>query len=117
VGGYAYALAALGGAGVGIGISLATAQVEAWDSREYFVVGVPLLVLLTGVLGFCNREWPWRWVLAAYAAQFLVMLLRGEGGPLLFVGVLAFAILSPPSLVTTYVGAAVSAWIAARGAG
>ena len=81
---------------------------ETWDDPLYWQLGYPLLLLTAFVLGLVWRERPWRWVVLLIAGQVawsLALALRGDGVPnLLPLGLMMFALLGIPCLLSAYAG-------------
>jgi len=94
------------GATIWILISVGTGRREAWDSGIYFTLGMPAACLLSFVLGVVEPVRSWRWGLAPFAGQFLSLLIMQGVGNLLPLGVIVFAILSIPAVITARIGAA-----------
>lgn len=78
---------------------------EAWDSESYFIFGMPVVCLVSAVLGFVEPGRPWRWGVAPLAGQFFWMLVTQGPGNLLPLGVIVFGIQSIPSIITAWLGA------------
>ena len=82
-----------------------TLRREAWDTELYWLIGLPLCYLVAGVLGWIGPERIWRWPLAMMATQALVMLLfSGSGFSLLPLGLILFAIVALPGILTAWIG-------------
>lgn len=68
-----YGFACASGFLVWILISSFSGQTEAWDSELYLTLGIPVLGLVAGALGFIEPKRPWRWgivqVIAAHPPQ------------------------------------------------
>jgi len=94
------------GAAIWIGIVTVSGRREAWDSGAYFAIGIPAACLLSFVLGVVEPVRSWRWGLAPFAGQFLSLLIMEGVGNLLPLGVIVFAILSIPAVITARIGAA-----------
>lgn len=101
----AFLFSAIVGAGVWVGTSLLTGQREAWDSAYYFLYGLPLTALATGMLGFIAPIRAWRWGVVAMASQALIAMLQNPMANLLPLGLIVFAILSLPCILTANLGA------------
>jgi hypothetical protein len=101
----AFLFSAILGAGVWVSISLLTGQREAWDSAYYFLYGLPLTALVTGLLGFIAPIRAWRWGVVAMTSQALIAVLQNPMANLLPLGLIVFAILSLPCILTAYLGA------------
>jgi hypothetical protein len=79
-----------------------TLRREAWDTELYWLVGLPLCYLVAGWLG---PQRIWRWPLVMMATQVLVMLLPSRSGfSLLPLGLVLFAILALPGILTAWIG-------------
>lgn len=101
-------VALLGGAATWVGIAAAGGRREAWDSGIYFTLGIPLTCVLAFVLGVVEPARSWRWGVAPFAGEFLAMLLTQGVGSLLPLGMILFAVLSIPAVVTARIGAALA---------
>ena len=99
-------LAAGAGAAIWIVIAAATGRREAWDSGAYFALGIPAVCLVSMALAYARPRSPWRWGILPMAGQLAWMLLAHGPGNLLPLGIVAFAILSIPSLVAARAAAA-----------
>ncbi len=99
------------GVAVGVGIlvwmvvSMVSHKREAWDSQWYFMVGVPVVCVVSAILGYVEPNRSWRWGAAPLAGQFVWMLLTEGPGNLLPLGVIVFGILAIPSIITARFGA------------
>ena len=100
-----YALAVTVGVLTWAVISTISGRREAWDSTWYFSGGIPVLCILSAVLGFLEPRKPWRWGIAPLAGQFFWMLFTQGPGNLLPLGVVVFGVLSVPSIMTAKFGA------------
>ena len=88
-------------------ISAISGRREAWDSPWYFSVGVPVVCVISAVLGWIEPAKPWRWGVAPLVGQFSWMLVTQGPGNLLPLGVVVFGVLSVPSILTAKLGAVV----------
>ena len=105
-----YLAAALSGVLTWIVITAITGRNEAWDTGLYFALGVPVVCIVAFVLAMLEPDRSWRWGLLPVAGQALWMLVSQGPGNLLPLGLVVFAVLAVPSIVTARVGA----WIATR---
>ncbi len=78
---------------------------EAWDHSSYFTVSIPLMSAAAAYAGFRAPIRTWRWPLALALAQFAAALVLGGFGNLLPLGLVVFAILAVPMVVTASLGA------------
>ncbi len=102
-----YGVAVVVGIVVWVVVSKVSHRREAWDSQWYWMVGVPVVCVVSAVLGFSEPNKPWRWGVAPLAGQFCWMLLSEGPGNLLPLGVIVFGILAIPSMLTAWLGALV----------
>lgn len=100
-----YGLAVVAGIVVWVVLSKASGRREAWDSEWYFLAGIPLVCVVSAALGFLAPSRSWRWGVAPLIGQFCWMLLTQGPGNLLPLGIVAFGVLSVPSIITAKIGA------------
>lgn len=100
-----YGLAIVIGAGVWVVVSTVSGRREAWDSESYFLIGMPVVCIASATLGFLEPSRPSRWGVAPLVGQFFWMLLSQGPGNLLPLGIVAFGVLSVPSIITARAGA------------
>jgi hypothetical protein len=82
-----------------------TGKIEAWDSAAYFTTGLLIFIFFNFTLGFISPEKAWRWGLVSTLSQLIAMLfINNEIGPLLIVGLITFAILSIPNMLSAHLG-------------
>ena len=100
-----YGFALVTGILVWAAVSNATGRREAWDSQWYFLISVPVVSIVSAVLGFVEPRKPWRWGVVPLVGQFSWMLFTQGPGNLLPLGVVMFGVLSVPSIITARIGA------------
>jgi len=93
------------GIGVWALVSALSGRQEAWDSEWYLRLGVPVLCLVTGVLGFIEPQHVWRWGILPAAGQAAGMYVSQEIGNLWPLGLIAFGILALPTVIAAKLGA------------
>ena len=75
-------------------IALVSGHREAWDSPTYFTVGLPLMLLISGIAGAVRPNTCWLWGIAVVIPQLFVMIISGlavqVGASLLPVGLFIF---------------------------
>lgn len=99
-----YTAALFSGIFVWTALSVTSGRKEAWDSPWYFSVGLPIVCVVSMVLAFFSPARSWRWGIIPTAGQFLCLLLSQGPGNLLPLGIVAFGVLSLPSIVTARIG-------------
>src|SRR5215510_3780699 len=80
----------------------------AWDLDLYFTVGIPALCLVAGILGYVERDPPWRWGIVPLFGQGVWMLVGQGFGNLFPLGLVVLGLFAVPSIMTAKVGAAIS---------
>ena len=78
---------------------------EAWDSGLYWVIAVPFVCIVSAICGRLEPAHPLRWGVLPQVGQFGWLLLTQGPGNLLPLGVIAFAVMSVPSILAAKVGA------------
>ena len=75
---------------VRIAISKISNKTEAWDSTNYFSIGLPIMFAASGVAGFIEPKHRWRWGLFVVVLQPIALFGQGEVGPFAILGVIYF---------------------------
>jgi len=98
-------LSVLTGAALEVAIGALSGRGEAWDSDQYWTLGLPLAALASGVLGYLASERAWIWTLLIVPGQVMTMVVRsGELGGLWPLTVALSAILSAPFVLVAFIG-------------
>jgi hypothetical protein len=98
-------VAVLTGVALEWGIHALSGRREAWDSAEYWTLGLPVALAVSLVLGYLSRRTDWLWTLIVAPSQVATMMVRGgEVGNLWPLTLAASAILSTPFVVAAFVG-------------
>ncbi|MBD0316771.1 MAG: hypothetical protein ICV75_08775 [Nitrospiraceae bacterium] len=103
-----YGTAFVSGILIWVLVSILSGRREAWDSDLYFTLGIPVLCLVAGVLGFAEPQRPWRWGLVPVSGQCTWMLLTQGVGNLFPLGLLVFGPFAIPPVITARLGAAIA---------
>lgn len=81
---------------------------EAWDDPKYWLIGYPLMLAAAFMLGLGFPDRPWRWAVAIVTAQavwaIFLALAADEAVSLLPLGMLTFALLALPCVLSAYIG-------------
>jgi hypothetical protein len=101
------ALSILTGVALELGIGLRTHRREAWDSADFWMLGLPIALIACVAIGWGARDRDWRWTAAVVPAQVMTMMARnGDLGLNLWPLAVAFsAILSAPFVFAAFIGA------------
>lgn len=86
-------------------VTASTGATEAWDVSAYWYLGIPLIIGVSGLLGFISPRHAWLWGALPIPAQLFTMAIRNEPGPLMLVGLLIGAVLSAPCIIAACIGA------------
>ena len=100
-----YGVAIVSGIAVWILVSKFSHRREAWDSQWYFLIGMPVVCVVSACLGFFEPSRPWRWGVAPLAGQAVCMIVTQGPGNLLALGLIVFGVLALPSIITAQIGA------------
>ena len=98
-------IAVVAGAAIWALVAKVSGRIEAWDSSLYLSVAMPAVCALSLGLGYLSPSRPWRWGVAPVAGQLLWLLFSSSSWGLLPLGVIAFGIISVPSVLTAMLGA------------
>jgi hypothetical protein len=101
------ALSIVTGVALELGVALRSHRREAWDSEEFWIVGLPCALAASLAIGWAARDRDWRWTAAVVPAQVVTMMARnGDLGFNLWPLTVALsAILSAPFLGAAFIGA------------
>jgi hypothetical protein len=98
----------LTGVGLELGIHTLSGRREAWDSEEFWTLGLPVACLVSLILGFLSRRRDWRLAILVAPSQVATMMVRsGELGGLWPLTIAFSAILSAPFVVAAFLGSRV----------
>jgi hypothetical protein len=98
-------LAVLTGVALELGIHALSGRREAWDSAEFWVIGLPVAGLVSAAIGWLSRGRDWVWTLLVAPGQVTTMMVRGgELGGLWPLTVVLSAILSAPFVAAAFIG-------------
>lgn len=100
-----YAVAVVAGVLVWVAVTAVSGRREAWDAPSYFLIGIPIICAVSAALGFVEPYKPWRWGLVPLMAQAVWMIVVQGAGNLLPLGLIVFAVLAIPSMMTAWLGA------------
>ena len=91
--------------GIWVCISYVSGKEEAWDSKYYFVYGLPLMIGISGILGYAMPIRPWRWGVAMVVPQILYNVPGIFTSNLFPLGIFCFVIFAIPCISLSYLGA------------
>lgn len=105
----AYVAALAGGALLWIVTATLAGRAEAWDAPAYWMVAYPLAIVLAAVLGYLAPRRAWRWALAVFLVQALVLAATASSFGLLPLGMILFAVIALPAVVAAMAAARLGA--------
>lgn len=100
-----YAVALLAGLVMWGSISIISGRTEAWDSGLYMSVGIPILCLIAGTLGFVEPRLYWRWGIVPLIGQAIWLFTAQGLGNLWPLTLVAFGMYAIPSILAARFGA------------
>jgi hypothetical protein len=93
------------GIGLEVGVHALSGRQEAWDSAQYWTIGMPLAIIASGALGLLSQRRDWLLSFVIVPSQVLTMTVRsGEIGSLWPLAIVFSSILSAPFAVAAFVG-------------
>lgn len=92
---------------VWVGIALVSGEHEAWDHPGYWKYGYPLMVVVSGLLGWLFPRRAWQQGLAMMLSQLVPLLIVHPLGPLLPLGVIFLAVLALPAMLAAQLAAVI----------
>jgi hypothetical protein len=88
-----------------LGIHALSGRREAWDSIEFWTMGMPLALLVSVGIGIASKQRDWIWTLVVVPAQVMTMMVRtGDIGSLWPLTVALSSLLSLPFVAAAFVG-------------
>lgn len=98
-------LSILTGVALEVGVHILSGRREAWDSTEYWLIGLPAVAVVSFALGLFARGTAWRWTILVIPAQVMTMMVRaGEVGNLWPLAIILGLILGMPFFAIAFVG-------------
>ncbi len=98
-------LSVLTGIALELGVHALSGRREAWDSAEFWTMGLPVAALVSMAIGFLAQRRAWIWTLLVAPSQVMTMMVRSdELGGLWPLTVILSAILSAPFVFAAFVG-------------
>jgi hypothetical protein len=98
-------LCVLAGIGLELGIHALTGRQEAWDSTQYWTIGMPVAIVASGILGLLSQRRDWLFAFVIVPSQVMTMMVRsGEIGNLWPLAIALSSVLSTPFVVAAFVG-------------
>jgi len=99
-------LSVLTGIALELAIHAMTGRREAWDSTQYWSVGLPFAGVVSLLLGYLARGRQWIWTILIIPGQVTTMMVRnGEIGTLWPLMMILAAVLSLPFAGAAWIGA------------
>jgi hypothetical protein len=88
-----------------IGTYALSGRREAWDSAQFWMIGLPAAFAISAAMGYLSRGRDWLWTWLIVPGQVMTMMVRtGEIGGLWPLTVILSGILSAPFIAMAFVG-------------
>jgi hypothetical protein len=98
-------LAVTAGVCLEIGVHALSGRREAWDAPQYWTIGLPVVLVVSLLIGVFSTRRDWLWTIAIVPSQVLAMMVRTrEAGSLFPLAVLLAGFLSAPFVLAAFVG-------------
>lgn len=98
-------LSILTGIALEVGVHAMSGRREAWDSSEYWLIGLPAVAAVSFALGLFSRGTAWRWTTLIVPTQVMTMMARsGEIGNLWPLAIVLGLILGTPFFAIAFLG-------------
>lgn len=98
-------LSVLTGMALELGVHALSGRREAWDSTEFWTMGLPIAILASAAIGYFAQRPAWIWTLLVAPSQVMTMMVRsGELGGLWPLTLILSSILSAPFVVASFAG-------------
>ena len=98
-------LAVLTGVALELGIHAMSGRREAWDSTEFWTIGLPAAALISVAIGYMSLRSDWLWTALVAPSQMATMMVRGgEIGNLWPLTLILSTLLSTPFLIAALIG-------------
>ena len=98
-------LAVLTGVALELGIHAISGRREAWDSTEFWTIGLPAAALISVAIGYMSQRSDWLWTALVAPSQMATMMVRGgEIGNLWPLTLIVSTLLSTPFLIAALIG-------------
>src|SRR5262249_729401 len=93
------------GMGLELGVHALSGRREAWDSAQYWTIGMPLAVIVSGPLGLLSQRRDWLFTFVIVPSQVLTMMVTsGEIGSLWPLALALSSAPRTPFVVAAFVG-------------
>jgi hypothetical protein len=89
---------------VWIAIGKMSNEVEAWDSIQYYKIGLPIIFGASATAGFIEPKRPWRWGIFVFVLQPVALLIQSGEVSLVLVGIFFFFIFIAVAIGFAYIG-------------
>jgi RsiW-degrading membrane proteinase PrsW (M82 family) len=103
-----YAVSFITGLAICLFITLTSGRREAWDSPEYFTIGIPAMCLVMFVISYRFPKRAWRWALSMAIGQSVAMVLGGGSASLWPLAIIAMTVVSLPQFIVAMIASGIA---------
>ena len=103
-----YAISFIAGLATCLFITVTSGRKEAWDSPEYFTIGIPAMCLVIFALAYFFPQRAWRWALSMAIGQSVAMVLGGGSASLWPLAIIAMTVVSVPQFIVAMVASSIA---------
>lgn len=103
-----YAVSFIAGLAICLFITVTSGRKEAWDSTEYFTIGIPMMCLVIFALSYWFPQRAWRWALSMAIGQSVAMVLGGGSASLWPLAIIAMTVVSVPQFIVAMIASGIA---------
>lgn len=103
-----YVISFIAGLAICLFITVTSGRKEAWDSPEYFTIGIPAMCLVIFALAYFFPNRAWRWALSMAIGQPVAMVLGGGSASLWPLAIIAMTVVSLPQFIVAMIASGIA---------
>lgn len=103
-----YVISFIAGLAICLFITETSGRKEAWDSPEYFTIGIPAMCLVIFALAYFFPQRAWRWALSMAIGQSVAMVMGGGSASLWPLAIIAMTVVSLPQFIVAMIASGIA---------